>query len=191
MNPHDPQAFPNESAAGLQGTEPRMQSGASPTALPSPPSAEKLKEQAIQTRDEVTQAVKTRAASYFDQQKGQVAGLLHDVSIVTRHCVQEMEQQRHPRLGQAVDGIANRMDELCDTLQQKDLNYFVDRAQDVARRQPGLFVGGALALGFLVVRFFKSARPAAGSQPAASRAPEPQSEGLHQDSPSGGAQFTI
>lgn len=36
------------------------------------------------------------------------------------------------------------------------MSQLVDETKQLARRQPALFVGGALALGFLSVRFFKS-----------------------------------
>lgn len=63
-------------------------------------------------------------------------------------------------IGSAMAMAADRLDELSDALRHQDLRGVLEQVQSFAQRQPALFVGGMLALGFAIGRF-----AAAGSGP--------------------------
>lgn len=195
-----------------------MESGSTPGSEPSPRYAagtrlqpqeempkldtEQLKQQAIQTRDEMTQAVKSRAASYFDEQKHYVAEVLDDVAKATHHCVDELRQENHPQISRLTEVIADGMDDVSHSLRSRNVDYFMERAQSFAQERPGLILGGALALGFLTVRFLKSSgrtQQASGeiSQQIVSEVESlkkeiPTGQGIHSEIPAGsGTQYTI
>src|SRR5690606_33979901 len=51
-----------------------------------------------------------------------------------------------------------QVDSLASFLDNQDVAELVDNAEDLARRQPAVFVGGAFALGVLGGRFLRSSR---------------------------------
>ena len=59
-------------------------------------------------------------------------------------------------LGQIATGIADAS----ESLQGKDLGQLASAASDAARRNPTVFIGGAVLLGFAAARFLRSAEAA-------------------------------
>jgi hypothetical protein len=57
------------------------------------------------------------------------------------------------------DTAAERVHEASEYLRTHEAGELVDAAQDFARRQPALVVGGGLLLGFVVGRFLRAAQP--------------------------------
>jgi hypothetical protein len=51
------------------------------------------------------------------------------------------------------------MQGVADTVRERDVRELVGEVQDFARRQPTLFFGGAVVLGFAALRFLKSTAP--------------------------------
>lgn len=54
---------------------------------------------------------------------------------------------------------ASKLEKAADYFDRQDLNAMYRDVENLARRNPGLFIGGAFALGFLAARFFKSTSP--------------------------------
>jgi hypothetical protein len=108
-------------------------------------------------------------------------------------------------LADLVDKGAKELSHLADTLQRRDLGSLIGSLEDFARRQPALYAGAAVALGFAAARLAKS-RASRGPEPATTDAsaysghyggPEPATTpsgatpyaghyGLHEDAPMGG-----
>jgi hypothetical protein len=60
---------------------------------------------------------------------------------------------------------AERLDDVARYLKQANWGDLVDGAEDFARRQPTLFLGGAVVAGFAAARFIKSSgSPATGAR---------------------------
>jgi hypothetical protein len=55
-----------------------------------------------------------------------------------------------------VDGAAERIDRASDYLHEREVRDLLRDLERFARRRPAAFVGGGLAAGFLLARFFKS-----------------------------------
>lgn len=55
-------------------------------------------------------------------------------------------------IGRAMMMAADRLDDLSDALRRQDMRGVLDQVQIFAQRQPALFVGGMLALGFAIGR---------------------------------------
>jgi hypothetical protein len=62
-----------------------------------------------------------------------------------------------------VERAADQIDSFSRSLREKDVNELLDDAQQLARRQPALFIGGAFVLGLIGARFFKSSAQSNGS----------------------------
>jgi len=67
-----------------------------------------------------------------------------------------MRERDQQLLSSYVERAADQIEQISDYLRDRNVEDFIDDAQDMARRQPALFVGGAFALGFLMARFLKS-----------------------------------
>jgi hypothetical protein len=75
----------------------------------------------------------------------------------------ELEGQS-PKASQSIHTAAQKVEQLSDTLGNRGVDGLLRDATDLARSQPVLFFGGAVAAGFALARFLKSSamhRPAA------------------------------
>jgi hypothetical protein len=54
------------------------------------------------------------------------------------------------------EGTAEALDRISQTLRSKEIGTIVHDLESMARRQPALFLGAAVAVGFVAVRFLKS-----------------------------------
>ena len=61
-----------------------------------------------------------------------------------------------PALAGSVHEAARQVEGLSDNLSNRNVGELVDSAIELARAQPALFVGGAVAAGFALARFLKS-----------------------------------
>jgi hypothetical protein len=114
---------------------------------------------AAATRDEAGRIAKEATAAGRDILDRQRASLASEVdSIVkalyrTAGALRDEHQDSVAHYAQrAADGLAD----LSRNLHDQELGTLVERVNDYARRQPGMFLGGAVAAGFLLSRFLKS-----------------------------------
>jgi hypothetical protein len=56
---------------------------------------------------------------------------------------------------------AGKIESVANAVRERDVRDLVGEVQDFARRQPTLFFGGAVILGFAALRFLKSSTPSA------------------------------
>jgi hypothetical protein len=84
---------------------------------------------------------------------GDLAGALHDAAG-------RLEHEQQPQIARIAHTAAGSIERVADTLHRKDLDGLVRDAESFARRQPLAFLAGAVAAGFLAVRFLKSSERA-------------------------------
>ena len=89
------------------------------------------------------------------------AETLGEVAQAVRQSGEQLRDQQ-PQVASFVDTAAEQLERASSYLRESDLQDIVYRVEDVARRQPMLFIGGAFVLGLAAARFLKSS--AAGSQ---------------------------
>lgn len=71
--------------------------------------------------------------------------------------------------GRFADMAADCLQDVSQSLRNKNLNTLVADAESLARRQPVVFFGAAMVAGFVALRFLKSSRrPAEGESASAS-----------------------
>jgi ElaB/YqjD/DUF883 family membrane-anchored ribosome-binding protein len=99
----------------------------------------------------------------FAEQVGGIASALHATS-------ERLHEQRQEQTASYVDQAAGGLDRFSQTLRDRDFGTLVHQVEDFARRQPGVFLGGAAIVGFLLARFLKSSsqRSAYGYYPTTS-----------------------
>lgn len=125
---------------------------------------DEIKQQARQTTDEVKHAARQQAEGLLDRQKDAAAEQAEKLSTVLRKMADEFDQQQQPYFSGCVSNLARRSDVLSQRLRERDLDSLVNQAKDYSRRQPALFVGGAIAAGFLISRFLRSSGEHTGHQ---------------------------
>jgi len=123
-------------------------------------------DQAQTTAGQVTQQATQQATSQLESQKARAVDSLVTVAQALRQTGQHLHQQDQATAGGYVEQAAERIEGLTNYLRARDVPQLVAETQDFARRQPGLFLTGAVALGFLGARFLMSSGRRAASQAA-------------------------
>lgn len=117
---------------------------------------EEIKDEARRTTEEVRDATRQQAESLLDRQKYAAADQVEKVSTVLHKMADEFDRQQQPYFSGYVNELAQRSDTFSHRLRERDLESLVNQARDYGRRQPALFMGGAIAAGFLLSRFMRS-----------------------------------
>jgi len=164
---------PSSPVGGSAGTPPRnpaagstgVQSGKGGPAAQDQNAIDKAKEAAAgvvgQAKDatagvvgQAQEAVQPQIESQKDKAVGQLGGLAEAV----RQTGRQLHERNQHGLAGVIEQSARRVDRLASYLDQRDLGQLVDDVEQYSRREPAMFIGGALALGFIASRFLKSSR---------------------------------
>lgn len=126
---------------------------------------QQVKEKAGETVEQVQQKAKelagqaqTQAKSMATTRKDQAVEGLSQVAEAIRATGNELRYQDHSAVAQYSEQVAEQVDRVAQYLGNRDINQLLAEAEDFARRQPQLFLGGAFMVGLLVGRFIKSSR---------------------------------
>jgi len=129
-------------------------------------------DQAQGVAGQVAEQAKQQATSQLASQKDRAVDGLVTVAQALRQTGLTLQQQEQETVGGYVEQAAERVESMSNYLRAHELHELVEDTQDLARRQPALFLTGALALGFIAARFLMSSgqRAAAQRRPRASSA---------------------
>ena len=112
--------------------------------------AQELGDRAIDTAKEMA-----------DQQKVAGAERVEHVAEAMRSSAEQLESSEK-QLAELVGTAAGQLEGLAKTLREKDLSALMAEMEDFGRRQPAVFMGAAVALGFGIARFAKAGSDASG-----------------------------
>jgi hypothetical protein len=98
----------------------------------------------------------------FQEQKGAGADYLRHLAGAVRRAAGEVEGDIPPA-AKMMRTAADSVESFASSVSDKNAQEILGEVQDFARRQPALFFGGAMLLGFAALRFLKSAPPAGNS----------------------------
>jgi len=118
----------------------------------------KATEKAHELVGEARQTAGQRVESGLARGKTRAASTLGSVAQSLQQGSQQLSGEQQAAAGRYMEQAGQQMQRLSEFLQNTDVNEIVDRVEDVARRQPALFLGGAFAIGLIGARFIKSAR---------------------------------
>jgi hypothetical protein len=121
-------------------------------------------DQAQGAAGQIAEQAKQQATSQLESQKDRAVDTLVTVAQALRQTGQQLQQQEQGAVGGYVEQAAERVERMTNHLRSHDVPELITQTQDFARRQPGLFVAGALALGFLGARFLMSSGQRATQQ---------------------------
>jgi hypothetical protein len=108
------------------------------------------------TAGEVTQQAKQHATSQLESQKSRAVDSLVTVAQALRQTGQHLQHQDQDAISEYVQQAAERVEGVTNYLRSRDMPELLAETQDFARRRPGVFLAGSLALGFIGARFLMS-----------------------------------
>ena len=91
--------------------------------------------------------------------KARAAESLKSVASALRKTGEKLREEDQDGFTQYFDQAAKRVDAVSGYIEKRTLPELVTDVEGFAKRDPALFIGGALVLGLLGGRFLKSSRP--------------------------------
>jgi hypothetical protein len=132
-----------------------------------PESARRVREAA----DHAAKDVKTAAMNGVEDARAKAGDMGHTTASRLRGLAEQAEQDM-PWLATALGKSASGLDNVTDSLTRGDMRQCVQELSDFARRQPAIFIGASVALGFALSRVGKTALE--GGLPSSAATPEPK-----------------
>ncbi len=113
-------------------------------------------DQARQQTGQVVEQVRGNAFQMMDQQKGKAADGLGSVAQALHQTGDSLQGGEQGALGQYAHRAADTIDQISEQLRTKSVDQLLSEAEQFARREPEVFLGGAVLLGLLASRFLKA-----------------------------------
>jgi hypothetical protein len=127
------------------------------------------REFADQAKDKVEEAA--------TQRKSLSADYIGSIAQATAQAAAAFDAEM-PQAAGYIRQASEQMQGVADTVRERDVRELVAEVQDFARRQPTVFFGGAILLGFAALRFLKSTPPSETAFDARREAPfDPRHQG--------------
>jgi hypothetical protein len=127
----------------------------------SDPGGERLEEAASGVADRVAETAQQTVGTHVDTGMTKASDMLEQIAGAVRTSGEQLRTEQ-PQVASFADTAAGQVERLARYLHDSSAQDLVREAEDFARRQPAIFLGGALALGLAASRFLK-ASPATGS----------------------------
>ena len=134
---------------------------------------ETLKQKGQQSADELKEAAREQAESAFDRQRDSVAQHTHTFGSVLQRAADEFDRQEQPFCSEQARKLADHTERFSQRLRDKALHALCRSAEAYGRREPAMFIGGAIAAGFLVTRFLRSSPAKASSSDVSTESKAP------------------
>lgn len=117
---------------------------------------EEIRQQAAEVGDELRDAAQQQAESLLDRQKAAAVDQAERFTTVLHKMADEFERQEQPYFSGCVSELAKCSDAFTRNLRERDLTTLLEQTRDYGRQHPALFLGGAVAAGFMLSRFLRS-----------------------------------
>jgi hypothetical protein len=116
-----------------------------------------------QEREDLAAAARDRGMEQLENAKGRWADSADRVAAAVDRTADELEGEGgDATISGFGHSVATLMRQLSGGLRERDVDDFARELGSLARRNPGMFLAGSVALGFGVARFFKARTPATG-----------------------------
>jgi len=109
--------------------------------------------------DDLAAAVRDRGMEQLDGAKGQLAEGAERVAAAVDRTAEQLEGDGDNAISGFGHSVASLMRQLAGGLRERDVEDFARELAALARRNPGVFLAGSVALGFGIARFFKARTP--------------------------------
>ena len=115
----------------------------------------KAKNQAKNTAAQAREQMRSMADAGREEVAGQISGIARALKSTS----DQLRAQNQEQAGHYTEIIGDQAQRISRYLEEKDASALVSDIEGFARRQPLLFLGGCVAVGFAVGRFFKASAP--------------------------------
>lgn len=109
--------------------------------------------------DDLAAAVRDRGMEHLEGAKGQLAEGAERVAAAVDRTAEQLEEDGDNAISGFGHSVASLMRQLAGGLRERDVEDFARELATLARRNPGVFLAGSVALGFGIARFFKARSP--------------------------------
>jgi hypothetical protein len=113
------------------------------------------RKQARQGVEKVKDEALSRGKGIIEGQKNTASDTAHRIASALENVARDLENDQ-PQFASVFHDGARALDNFSRTLHDRDTEGLLRQAQDFARRQPALVIGGTIAAGFLLSRILKS-----------------------------------
>jgi len=124
---------------------------------------EQTKQQTQQLAQQARQQASELANRGTEQAKSQLANQKHNASqrmvpfqSALRETAQQLRRQGQGSAGDYANRAADQLERFSVYLRETEVEEIMEEVRGIARRRPGLFLGGGAAIGFFATRFLKS-----------------------------------
>ncbi|MCP1313351.1 hypothetical protein [Halomonas sp. 707D7] len=116
----------------------------------------RLKEQGQAAARDVYDAAEHQAEHLYDSQRQRFSRQAATFTEVMHTTAEAFDRHHQPFFSEQARKAAHYADSVSHQLRDKDLKHLCRDAERYSRREPAIFIGGAIAAGFLVARFLRS-----------------------------------
>ena len=120
---------------------------------------QKVEGKAQEARREAEQGAEREA----QKRKSQVVSQVSTVAQALHKASEQLREDDQDDLAGYTERIANRVESVSEYIDEQGVRGIAQDVEKFARRQPSLFIGGAVALGLVGARFLKSSKPGGSS----------------------------
>lgn len=142
--------------------------------------AEQVKKKASEISKAIAGTVKEEAERLFDEQKGKAASTATRYGKTIKQAGHALRAVKAEGLAEYADSAAGAVEGLTQYLEERNLAQVLEDAGEVARRHPGMVIGGMFLTGFALARFLKASEQREGEEGS-------EEEGGEEEEPSRGA----
>jgi len=132
------------------------------TTSPSMGTMDEAKEKARRAAADAQQKISGELRTRVDSTRTRAADALGSVAQALTGSVQQLRDQNQSLPGDYVERAGGQIRRASEYLRNTSTDDLVRNAEDMARRQPAVFLGGAFVLGFLAARLVKSSQSTGG-----------------------------
>jgi len=125
--------------------------------------AGQAKEKVAEMTRAITGSLKEEAERLFDEQKEKASGKVGRVGKSLNQAAHALRAVKADAVAEYVDTAAERVQGFSDYIEERNLAQVLEDAGELARRNPGLVVGGMFLAGLAAARFLKASTPEGGN----------------------------
>lgn len=101
---------------------------------------------------------RSQVRSFADSSRSELADRIGGIARALRNVGEQLrsEEGSGARASQFTDMLADRADRVSQYLEEHDAGELIERVENIAKKNPAVFLGGCIALGFALGRFLKA-----------------------------------
>jgi ElaB/YqjD/DUF883 family membrane-anchored ribosome-binding protein len=117
---------------------------------------EQVKERVQDVAGQAKGQTREQLRNQINQRSTQAGEHVSSAADAMRRTSEQLRTEGKDSVAKVFDGVANRSEKLGSYLTRADGDQILRDVEEIARRQPWLFVGGSAVAGFLASRFVKA-----------------------------------